>query len=206
MSIVIGLTGQTGAGKTTLSDNLRARGITVVDADVIARDVVSNSKSCLGDLVLEFGCVIIDHNGDLNRRKLSGVVFNDKQKLRRLNAITFPHIVACIEDTLASCRAQRTPLVVLDAPTLYEAGCDKMCRFVVAVIAPEEMRMRRIIQRDNLTEEEALARIRAQHDDQFFRERAAFVIENAQDPAGMIGQMDEILRRAQPGGVKYETA
>lgn len=206
MSIVIGLTGQTGAGKTMLSDSLRARGVSVIDADVIAREVVSGSKSCLGDLALEFGCSIIDHNGELNRRRLSRIVFGDKRKLRRLNAITFPHIVDSISDALAACRRAGTPLVVLDAPTLYEAGCDKMCSFVVAVIAPEEERKRRIMQRDGLSEEEALARIHSQHDDAFFKERAAFIIENAGDPSRMIAQMDDILRRAAPGDVTYEEA
>ena len=175
---VIGLTGQTGAGKTTASEALRAGGLPVIDCDLLAREVVNHSKSCLGDLVLAFGCEIIDHNGELNRRRLSGIVFNDRAKLRRLNAITFPHILRRIEEEIERYRRRGAAALVLDAPTLYEAGADKLCYAVVAVTAPEEDRLRRIIARDGLSEEEASARIRSQHDDAFFRARANFLVEN----------------------------
>ncbi|MCI8443353.1 MAG: dephospho-CoA kinase [Provencibacterium sp.] len=175
---VIGLTGQTGAGKTTASNALRAGGLPVIDCDLLAREVVNNSKSCLGDLVLAFGCDIIDHNGELNRRKLAAAVFGDKKKLRRLNAITFPHIVRRIEEEIAYYRKRGAGALVLDAPTLYEAKADKLCDAVVAVIAPEQQRLQRIIARDGLSEQEAVNRIRSQHDDAFFRRRAGYLVEN----------------------------
>lgn len=207
MTKVIGLTGQTGAGKTTVSMAMRARGIAVIDADVLARDVVNNSKSCLGDLVLAFGCDMIDHNGELNRRRMASVVFSDKVKLRRLNALTHPHIVARIEDEIRVYRKRGAPLVVLDAPTLYDAGCEKMCAFVVAVLAPEEDRKMRILRRDSLTEEEAASRLRSQHSDTFFRDRANFIIENTQSADSLIEEFDIILRRMCPEQVEaYEKA
>lgn len=183
---VIGLTGQTGAGKTTASAALREGGLPVIDCDLLARDVVNNSKSCLGDLVLAFGCDIIDHNGELNRRKLSAAVFGDRKKLRQLNAITFPHIVRRIEEEIEAFCRRGAGALVLDAPTLYEAGADKLCDAVVAVIAPVETRLWRIVERDGLTEEEAMNRIRSQHDDAFFRQRAGYVIENTGTPQELI--------------------
>lgn len=183
---VIGLTGQTGAGKTTASDALRAGGLPVIDCDLLAREVVNNSKSCLGDLVLAFGCDIIDHNGELNRRKLGAAVFGDKKKLRRLNAITFPHILHRIEEEIERYKKLGTGALVLDAPTLYEAKADKLCSAVVAVIAPEQQRLQRITARDGLSEQEALNRIHSQHDDAFFRARAGYLVENSGSPQELI--------------------
>lgn len=191
--IVIGLTGQTGAGKTTVAAALRARGVSVIDADVLARDVINNSKNCLGDIVLEFGCDMINHNGDINRKRLSRVVFTDKKKLRRLNEITYPHIVRRIEEEVAACKATKVPLVVLDAPTLYDAGVDKLCRAVIAVIAPEETRAKRIMTRDSMALEDAQNRIRSQHGDLFFKKRAHFIVENTGTIEELLGYVDEIL-------------
>ena len=176
-----------------VSGALRDLGIPVLDADVLARDVIDNSKSCLGDLVLEFGCGIIDHNGELNRRAMSAIVFTDRQKLRRLNAITHPHIVRRIEEEVERYRKAETPILVLDAPTLYEAGVDRICVQVIAVIAPQEMRLRRILERDGITEEEAMNRIRSQHDDAFFRQRADFVVVNDGTADAAITQVKTFL-------------
>lgn len=206
MTYIVGLTGQTGAGKTTVSNTLRERGVPVVDADILARDVVNNSKICLGDLVLAFGCDIIDHNGELNRKRLSAVVFGDKAKLKRLNAITFPHIIQRIEEAVSGYRAQNVPLLVLDAPTLYEAGADRMCGSVIAVIAPQEERLHRIMQRDGLSDQEALARIRAQHTDEFFHAHADFVVENTGTVQDLIGKVDAILHKLLPGGKRANEA
>lgn len=196
--IVIGLTGQTGAGKTTLCDFLRARGMAVIDADVLARDVANNSKSYLGALVLEFGMEILDHHGELNRKKLADVVFHDRQKLRRLNAITHPHIAARIEEELMRLRDSGVAECILDAPTLFEAGCERMCSFVVAVVAPEEMRLTRIMERDGLSREDAAARSRSQHDEEFFRSRCRFVLENTGSTDLLVRQMDDILEGLHP--------
>ena len=207
MSYVLGLTGQTGAGKTTVCDALRARGVPVIDCDLLAREVIDNSKSCLGDLVLEFGCDVIDHNGELNRRKLGSVVFSDKRRLRRLNETTYPHIMRQIEETVGSYREAAVPLLVLDAPTLYEAGADKLCDAVIAVLAPEEARLRRIMARDALPEPDARNRIKSQHSDGFYKKRADFVVENSGTQAELLGYVDEILAQVCPAqdGI-HETA
>ena len=91
---VVGLTGQTGAGKSTVSSLFRARGIKVIDCDQVSRDVVSGEKSCLADLALEFSIAILNMDGTLNRKKLASIVFGNPQKLSKLNELIFPHIRA----------------------------------------------------------------------------------------------------------------
>lgn len=196
--IVVGLTGQTGAGKTTVCDALRARGIAVIDADVLAREVVSNSKQCLGDLVLEFGVEILTLSGGLNRKKLGDIVFGNRQKVRRLNAITHPHIVERIKEELERIRNTGVGICVLDAPTLFEAGCERLCDFVAAVTAPEEMRLARIMERDGLTREQAAARSRSQHTEEFFRQRCGAVLENTGSVDQLIDQMNRVINILTP--------
>lgn len=197
---VIGLTGQTGAGKSTVAEMLREQGVVVLDADVLAREVINASRACLGDIVLEFGCEMLDQHGEINRKQLGAVVFSDRKKLRRLNEITHPHIVRRIQDELEQHNQRHTPVVVLDAPTLYEAGVDRFCGAVIAVLSPEPLRLARIMQRDSLTEEEAKNRIRSQHDDAFFKKRANFIIENTGSIEELSGYIAEILELVAPGG------
>ena len=83
--MIVGLTGQTGAGKSTVSDYLRENGVVVIDADKIAREVVETGSACIADIALEFGCEYINMDGTLNRKKMARTVFNDKEKLKKLN-------------------------------------------------------------------------------------------------------------------------
>ena len=100
-NMVIGLTGQTGAGKTTVSDYLRENGVTVIDADQVARRVVEQGSACIADIALEFGCEYINMDGTLNRRKMARTVFGDKVKLKKLNSLMFPYIIEEIRGELA---------------------------------------------------------------------------------------------------------
>ena len=181
----IGLTGQTGAGKTVVSDMLRERGFAVIDCDRVSRDVVSAGTDCLMELVTEFGVEILQADGTMNRHRLGNIVFNDKKKRIRLNEIIFPHIQAAIDMRIASLEKTGCQTVIMDAPTLFESGIDAQCDKVVSVIAPQWTRKRRILARDNITEEQAESRILAQHPDSFYTSRSDFVIENE----GGIGEL-----------------
>ena len=167
-TVVIGLTGQTGAGKSTVGESLLRRGAAWVDADLIAHDVADNEKVCLADLALEFTIDILNVDGTLNRKKLADIVFHDKAKLRRLNEIIFPYIIRAIEAELARLRAEGHHYIVLDAPTLFESGCDRYCDVIISVVADEQLRLQRILGRDGLTHEEAEARIQAQHRESYY--------------------------------------
>lgn len=180
-TIVVGLTGQTGAGKSTLSKLFAERGVEIIDADKIARVTIETSSGCLSDLVLEFSTEVIHPDATLNREKLAAICFGDKAKLKRLNEITFPYIIAAIVRKLVDAGRRGVPLVVLDAPTLYESGLDKRCDRVIAVVAEEETRVARIIARDDMSEEAARLRVGAQNPDAFYTARADYILTNNED-------------------------
>lgn len=178
-TIVVGLTGQTGAGKSTVCEVFRDRNIPVIDADIVARDVVDEGKKCLADLALEFSIEILNIDGTLNRDKFASIVFTDRNKLKKLNSIIFPYIVEEISDRIKEYRKTNEKLVILDAPTLFESGTDKFCDLVISVTAPETERLNRIIIRDRLTDTQARNRINAQHDEDFYSEHSDYVLNNA---------------------------
>lgn len=178
---VVGLTGQTGAGKSSVSATIRSQGLTVIDCDEVSRIVTAEGKSCLADLALEFGIGILNADGTLNRKRLGGIVFNDKQKLERLNEIIFPHIIDYLSERIDELEKEKTQVVVLDAPTLFESGMDVQCDTIISVIAPLQQRLNRIVVRDHLTDEEARSRINSQHDDDYYISRSQQVIINDGD-------------------------
>ncbi|HIY08219.1 MAG TPA: dephospho-CoA kinase [Firmicutes bacterium] len=191
--MIIGLTGQTGAGKSTVSQILRDQGAAIVDADQVARQVVGCGSGCLAEIALEFGIGVLQADGTLNRRKLGDIVFHDKQKLRRLNQITFPYITREIQETIDRHKREGTQWIILDAPTLFESGSNKMCDKVISVIASPELRRNRIMIRDNITEEQADSRIASQHEDEFYTQQSDYVLENSGDMAALRVQLLELL-------------
>lgn len=175
---IIGLTGGSGTGKGTVAARMRSLGAGWVDADAVYRTLCAESREMLDALDTAFGGVT-DENGALDRPKLAKIVFADPEKLALLNRITTPYIRAA---SLAAIEAQNAcPIVLYDAPTLFEAGADDFCEAVVAVLAPYDIRVQRIIARDHLTEDAARARIDAQPSDGFYREKCGYIIENNGD-------------------------
>ncbi len=193
--MVIGLTGQTGAGKSTVSAYLRENGIAVIDADKTARDVVETGSACIADIALEFGCEYINMDGTLNRKKMAKTVFTEKEKLKKLNTLMFPYIIERIQDEIKQLRQKGKPIIVLDAPTLFESGADKDCDYVVSVTADPALRMQRIVRRDNLTQEEAMQRISAQHDEEYYKSRSWKVLENNGSVDELKNQTSALLSR-----------
>lgn len=193
--MVIGLTGQTGAGKSTVSAYLRENGIAVIDADKTARDVVETGSACIADIALEFGCEYINMDGTLNRKKMAKTVFTEKEKLKKLNTLMFPYIIERIQDEIKQLRQKGEPIIVLDAPTLFESGADKDCDYVVSVTADPALRMQRIVRRDNLTQEEAMQRISAQHDEEYYKSRSWKVLENNDSVDELKNQTSALLSR-----------
>ena len=105
-TMIIGLTGQTGAGKSTLSGMFAERSVAVINADAVARDTMEHSKSCLMDLVLAFSTEVIHPDATLNREKLAEICFSDRKKLRRLNEVTYPYIIEAIAHKIEQARAR----------------------------------------------------------------------------------------------------
>ena len=178
---IIGLTGQSGAGKSSISKILKSQGFQIIDCDVVARSVADEEMACLADLALEFSINILNPDASLNRKALATIVFGDAYKLKKLNAIIFPYIKARISKMVSELSAQKHPLVILDAPTLFESGLNKSCDYIVSVIAPESLRLNRIMIRDHLTDDDARKRIASQHTETFFVEHSNYIIENTQN-------------------------
>ena len=176
--LVVGLTGQTGSGKSTVSRILTDCGIPVIDCDRLAREAVEPGSECLLQLVQAFGAKILQQDGSLDRAKMAAIAFPDPEKLGMLNSITHKAILRLLEKRLEMLVSAGETLVVVDAPTLFESGADEFCSIVISVIAPESLRYERILERDHLEPESAKRRMGAQKDDNFYTGRSDYVLVN----------------------------
>ena len=176
--IKLGLTGPTGAGKTTVARLLEQNGIPLVDADAIARTVTEKGSPVLSALADTFGKDILFPDGSLDRRALAAVAFSSKENTEKLNAVTHPAILARIRRALADAPGDA---VVLDAPLLFETGLDALCDHTVAVVADEAVRLARITARDGISEEAAKKRMAVQPDTAFYAARADILLYNNGD-------------------------
>ncbi|GAA0133714.1 dephospho-CoA kinase [Paenibacillus sp. YSY-4.3] len=176
----IGLTGGIATGKSTVSQMLVTRGAALIDADVIAREVMEPGHPVLQAVQERFGPDVIHDDGTLNRKKLGEIVFADPEKLKALNGLTHPAIRAEMRQRMADHEAADPKrLVVVDIPLLYESGLETMFEQVMVVYVPREVQLNRLMQRDGLTLEQAEARIRAQMDIEEKKERADILIDNS---------------------------
>lgn len=176
--MVVGLTGQTGAGKTTVCKVLEKNGFAVLNADFIARQVVEPGTPCLAELREYFSSAIMNPDESLNRRALGRIVFSDPAKLEALNSMIYPYITAEILKQIRSLSERGRKLILLDAPTLFESRADDFCELILSVVAKEEIREARIMQRDGISKEEAQQRMKSQYPEHFFCERSDFIIRN----------------------------
>lgn len=193
MAEVIGLTGQTGAGKSTVRKLLKAKGAAVIDADFVAHEVADNSLSCLTDIVEHFSCMVLDEKGKLNRRALGRIVFSDRKKLALLNKIMFPYIVSAIKGQVTAYEQAGAQIIVIDGATLIESGCAKMCSVLVSVTADEETRLTRIIHRDGISKRDAVRRVSAQNPEEFYIKASDYVIKNNGTPGDLERAAERVL-------------
>ena len=178
---IIGLTGGSGAGKGEISRIFRdILNVPVLDTDEVAFEV-TNSDECKRELAEYFGVEIILTDGGIDRAKLAVLAFSSKEAHTMLNRITHKYILNRCIDWFAEMKHAGHTYTVLDAPLLYEAGAEKFCDAVVAVIANTELRIARIMKRDEIGRHSAISRIKCQNSDDFFRRRASYVIENNGD-------------------------
>lgn len=176
---IIGITGPTGAGKTTALHALRALGAEVVDADALYHTLLAEDGKLKGELVRSFGENILDELGKIDRRRLADRVYPDR--LEELNAITHPAVVARVEEIIRKAEREGCPALAIDAIALVESGLSRRCDAVVAVLAPRELRIRRIMARDGVDEHYARRRAEAQKSEEFFRAHSGYVLENTQE-------------------------
>ncbi len=176
---IIGITGPTGAGKTTALNVLRDLGAEVLDADAVYHRLLEESLPLRQSLAAAFGSDILDGEGKVDRKKLSAAVYPDR--LEELNALTHPAVVEEIFRLADRARADGRIAVAIDAIALVESGLAARCDVVVAVLAPLEVRIKRIMARDGIDEPYARRRALAQKDETFFRSHADYVLENREE-------------------------
>ena len=170
--MILGITGGTGCGKTTLLKVIAEKGGLILDCDAIYHQLLATDASLLKAIGSRFPGTV--ENGQLQRKKLGSIVFSDEKALLDLNRITHSAIKAEVMRQL-ECRPN---LAAIDAIGLFEGGLAELCHVTVAVTAPAEVRVQRLMKRDNISEEYARSRIAAQHDDDWFRQRCDHVLEN----------------------------
>lgn len=177
-----------GAGKGYCSEVFERRGIHSVDTDVVSRIVTQKGSPCLKELAEHFGEKILLPDGSLDRRALAAIAFTDSESTEALNFSTHKYILAECRRRLREREEKGDFAAIIDAPLLFESGFNNYCDYVIAVIAETETRVKRVIERDGLTREQAMARISKQHTNAFFRSRADFIIYNEEnaDPAMQI--------------------
>jgi dephospho-CoA kinase len=187
---VYGLTGGIGSGKTTVAELLEDYGVPVVSADELSRIVVSRGSEGLADVVRTFGPEVLDDRGELDRRKMASIVFQDPGKRRQLEAILHPRIRERFEQVLDALEKAGHEVAVYEVPLLFERNLQGEMQAVILVTADQAVRTRRVQARDDITETEIRARMAAQMDETLKRKRADYIIENN-------GSMDELRREVE---------
>ncbi|HMJ11087.1 MAG TPA: dephospho-CoA kinase [Polyangiaceae bacterium] len=193
MTQVFGLTGGIGSGKSRVARRFRERGLPVIDADQLARDVVVPGSSGLAEIVAEFGAGVLDTRGELDRAALAKIVFNDEAARRRLNAITHPRVRELTALRISEHASAGALLVCYEVPLLVESGMAEALRPVVVVSAPEALQVERVMARDGASESDARARIAAQMSLAEKVKVADFVIDNRGSLAELQAQADAVL-------------
>lgn len=179
MTYFLGLTGGIASGKSTVAALFKEQGIPVIDADQVAHQVLATNKSVQAQLQATFGEAVVK-NGQVDRPVLGQQVFGNPEALDQLNAITGPAILTAIKQQM---QAADAPLVVLDVPLLYEQHYEQYCDGVAVVYVERKTQLQRLMARNQLTIEQANARIDSQSDLAVKKARADFVIDNQGTPA-----------------------
>ena len=192
---LIGLTGQSGAGKSTAAELFEENGMTVINADALVAEIYESSPACLKSVAASFGADIINPDGTLNRKLLARRAFESKDNTALLGAIVHPFVIA---ETLKILKTL-SGTVVFDAPQLFESNMDAVCDVIVSVTADEGVRAGRIIERDGLTREQARERISAQHSEEFFRSHSDYILENNGNIARFKAQTSALIEKIQAG-------
>lgn len=177
--MILGVTGGIACGKSTVTELLRGEGAAIVSADELAREVVSPGSPVLAELVAYFGAEIMRADGKLDRPRLAAQIFADPAKRRELDRITHPAIAALAEERLSELRRLGVPLVVYEAPLLFEAGAEQRVDAVLVVSVSDREQLARLMTRDNLSATDARARIAAQFPLAVKVARADYVIDNS---------------------------
>ncbi len=175
---IIGITGNSGSGKSTISKMVqdKCNGI-VIDADKIARNMACADSNYLKEIANVFGTDIISNN-KLDRKKMADIIFNDKIQKEKMDKITFKYVVNEIKLRINLAKEQYD-CIILDVPLLFESKLNEICDYTIGVIAKEEDKICRICKRDNINREKAIQRINSQPSDEFYINNCDYIINNS---------------------------
>jgi len=191
--MILGLTGGIATGKSTVTGMLRERGIPVIDADQIARDVVEPGKPAYEAIVAHFGNEILLEEGQIDRKKLGEIVFSDESERQKLNAIVHPEVRRVMREEAEAAEKNGASIVFMDIPLLFESKLQYLVDKIVVVYAPAPMQLARMMERDELQEEQAQKRLRAQFPIDQKKADADFLIDNSRSREETEQQVEEML-------------
>lgn len=195
--MVIGLTGGIGTGKSTVSQILKDRGFPVIDLDVISHEVIEFS-SVVEKIVQNFGREVLDENEDgnctISREKLGKIIFSDKEKRLALNSIMHPEILKVMHKKILECKSEKNKIIFVEVQLLFEVQWEKEFDYILLVAAKRDMQVRRVLERDKRSEEEAWNIINSQMSLDEKREKSDFVIENDGNMDDLNKKVDKFLK------------
>ncbi|NLJ16414.1 MAG: dephospho-CoA kinase [Clostridiales bacterium] len=198
-TLLVGLTGMSGSGKTTVCDYFRAKDIDIIDCDKVARFVVQKDFPCLDEIRESFGNEVILKSGELNRKKLGEIIFKNDDKKQMLEKIIFPYIVYQVFSKITDLKNKNRKIIILDAPTLFESGMDKICDVIISIVSDLDICAERISKRDNISLESARQRLIKQHGKEFFIKNSTYYINNVHSVNELNSSteniLDELIRR-----------
>ena len=178
--MVIGITGSSGAGKSTICEILKNEyNVKIINADQIAKRLSNKGTNYMNDIIKTFGNDIVDGQGELKRKKLGQIIYKDPEKRKKLNSCTFKYIKKEIEEEIE--RTKEDVTIIIDAPLLFECGLEKLCDKVIGVISKRDLQLERIVARDNIDYDQAESRLNAQEDNEFYIKKCDVIIENNND-------------------------
>lgn len=192
---VVGLCGGSGSGKSAVSSYLSSLNIPVIDTDKVYHELTSYASPCLLELASVFGDEIVS-DGRLDRRMLANIIFssdNQAEKLELLNSVTHKHILDRTKELLADLRVANEKIAFIEVPLLFESGFNNICDYTVALIADTSIRINRIVERDNISEDEAKKRIAAQMSSSELISLSDYVVYNNGQLSDLYSQVDNIL-------------
>ena len=176
--MIFGITGGSGSGKTSVSAILSEFGVHIIDTDVIAHKVTEKGTQCLQELEEYFGSEIILPDGTLDRKKLASIAFTNDNKKAQLNRITHKHIKDCVLEEIKKSSAD---IIAIDGAVIIGSNIEPLCEFIVSVIADRDIRLERIKKRDGILDKQAMERLNAQPDDDFYKDNSRYIIYNNGD-------------------------
>ncbi len=191
--LIIGLTGNSGSGKSYVASLFERKGIPSIDTDTIVHRLYEDNSDCINKLKSVYGDSIILPNGTVNRKALADIVFSDSEYLKILNEIVHSFVRSEVQKKLKEFVEQNKAAAIIDAPLLFESYLNKECDLTIAVIADEKTKVARIVERDKITSEKAIMRLRNQKSNDFFKEKCDFIISNnkSDNPEDYVNQFIE---------------